>query len=866
MEQKLIILDGGMGTALQQSGLKPGENPAVYGMTHPEQIRDIHAEYIANGSTCVYTNTFGASAFKLEGSGYTVDEVITRNVRSAQEAVEKMRAQGKEARVALDVGPLGELLEPLGTLSFEAAYDAFREIVEAGERAGADLVVFETFTDLYELKAAVLAAKEHSNLPIWATMSFEANGRTFLGTSAAAMALTLEGLGVSALGINCSLGPKEILPIAETLMEWTDLPLIIKPNAGLPDPRTGEYGMTAAEFAEQMVPFLEMGVGIVGGCCGTDAIFTRELTAKSEHFRPRRKVRTRRGVCAAGEVAEFGKLNIIGERINPTGKKKLQQALRDEDMDYVKKLAVEQVESGAQILDVNVGAPGVDEVALMPKVVKAVQSVVSVPLQLDSANPKVIEAGLRVVNGRPIVNSVNGERERMDAIFPLVAHYGTAVLGLAMDEAGIPENAAGRLAIADRILAEADSYGIPREDVIVDCLTLTVSAQQEQAKETLQAVRQIHDEYGLHCALGVSNISFGLPMRQYITTNFLIQAMSAGLDFPIVNINEKPVRDAVAAYRVLSGEDADSAAYIRNYAGEEAARKAALKAKKEGVGGGAASDAGGASAGGDAGRSGLAGNSGNTGTSVGSMSSASGGNAGGPGVGANIESAGVSDALDAALASGSNGDGSGTRDPLQQAVLQGLEQDVREISKELLQTEDAMDIISKRIIPALDEVGNLYERGEFFLPQLLNSATAACAGLDLIKAQIAKMADSPISKGKIILATVEGDIHDIGKNIVKVVLENYGYEVIDLGRDVPVDTVVEAAIEHDVYLVGLSALMTTTVPAMEATIKALRASGHDCKIMVGGAVMTPEYSMEIGADYYSKDAQAAVAIAKEVLG
>jgi 5-methyltetrahydrofolate--homocysteine methyltransferase len=845
MEQKVIILDGGMGTALQQSGLKPGENPAVYGMTHPEQIRDIHAEYIANGSTCVYTNTFGASAFKLEGSGYTVDEVIPRNVRSAREAVEKMRAQGKEARVALDVGPLGELLELLGTLSFEAAYDAFREIVEAGERAGADLVVFETFTDLYELKAAVLAAKEHTNLPIWATMSFEANGRTFLGTSAAAMALTLEGLGVSALGINCSLGPKEILPIAESLMEWTDLPLIIKPNAGLPDPRTGEYGMTAAEFAEQMVPFLEMGVGIVGGCCGTDAIFTRELTAKSEHFRPRRKAKTRRGVCAAGEVAEFGKLNIIGERINPTGKKKLQQALRDEDMDYVKKLAVEQVESGAHILDVNVGAPGVDEVALMPKVVKAVQSVVSVPLQLDSADPKVIEAGLRVVNGRPIVNSVNGERERMDTIFPLVAHYGTAVLGLAMDETGIPENAAGRLAIADRILAEADSYGIPREDVIVDCLTLTVSAQQEQAKETLQAVRQIHDQYGLHCALGVSNISFGLPMRQYITTNFLIQAMSAGLDFPIVNINEKPIRDAVAAYRVLSGEDADSAAYIRNYAGEEAARKAALKAKKEGVGGGVASDAGGASAGGGARSSGLAGNSGNAGTSVGSMSSVSGGNA---------------------CASGSNGDSSGTRDPLQQAVLQGLEQDVREISKELLQTEDAMDIISKRIIPALDEVGNLYEKGEFFLPQLLNSATAACAGLDLIKAQIAKMADSPISKGKIILATVEGDIHDIGKNIVKVVLENYGYEVIDLGRDVPVDTVVKAAIEHDVYLVGLSALMTTTVPAMEATIKALRASGHDCKIMVGGAVMTPEYSMEIGADYYSKDAQAAVAIAKEVLG
>ncbi len=844
MEQQLIILDGGMGTDLQRSGLKPGENPAVYGMKHPEQIRVIHEKYIENGSTCVYTNTFGASAFKLKGSGYTVEEVISQNVRTACEAARIMKCRGKNVLVALDVGPLGELLEPLGTLPFEAAYNAFREIVVAGERAGADLVIFETFTDLYEIKAAVLAAKENSSLPIWTTMSFERNGRTFLGTSSAAMALTLDGLGVSALGINCSLGPREILPIAENLMEWTDLPLIIKPNAGLPNPRTGEYGMSASEFAEQMVPFLEMGVGIVGGCCGTDAIFIRELASKRAHFRARHKIHTRRGVCSSGEVAEYGKLNVIGERINPTGKKKLQQALRDGDMGYIKKLAVEQVESGAQILDVNVGAPGVDEVTLMPKVVKAVQSVVNVPLQLDSANPKVLEAGVRVVNGRPIVNSVNGEQERMDDVFPLVAHYGTAVLGLAMDEAGIPENANGRIAIANRILKEADRYRIPREDVIVDCLTLTVSAQQEQARETIRAVQRIHDEYGLHCALGVSNISFGLPMRQYITTNFLIQAMSAGLDFPIVNINEKPIRDAVAAYRVLSGEDKDSAAYIRNYAGEEAARKAALKAKKEGRENG-----------------------------TGTPDSTTGRTVGGAGqqeisvAGENKEENRGTDASSTySLETETNGNVSADRDPLQQAVIQGLEQDVREISQALLQKEDAMDIISKRIIPALDEVGKLYEKGEFFLPQLLNSATAACAGLDLIKAQITKMSDVPISKGKIILATVEGDIHDIGKNIVKVVLENYGYDVIDLGRDVPVDAVVKAAIEHDVYLIGLSALMTTTVPAMEATIKALRASGHSCKIMVGGAVMTPEYSMEIGADYYSKDAQAAVAIAKEVLG
>ena len=801
MKEQLIILDGGMGTDLQHSGLKPGENPAVYGMTHAAEIRDIHMKYIKKGTNCIYTNTFGASGNKLKGSGYSVDEVVQRNVETAVEAVRLMKEQGRECMVALDVGPLGELLEPLGTLPFEEAYRAYAEIVEAGEKAGADLVVFETFTDLYEMKAAVLAAKEHSNLPIWSTMSFEANGRTFLGTSAAAMALTLEGLGVSALGINCSLGPKEILPIAESMMEWTNLPLIIKPNAGLPDPRTGEYDITAEEFAEEMVPFLEKGVGIVGGCCGTNTDFIRALSHKSSRYNPAGRIpKSRNGVCSAGSVAEYGKLNIIGERINPTGKKKLQQALRDGDMDYIKKLAVEQYESGAQILDVNVGAPGVDEVALMPKVIQAVQSVTDIPLQLDSVDPEVLRAGLRVVNGRPIVNSVNGERERLDSVFPLVADYGTAVLGLAMDEDGIPENAEGRIQVAERILREADQYGIPWEDVIVDCLTLTVSAQQEQARETLRAVRRIHDEFGLHCALGVSNISFGLPMRRYITTSFLTQAMGAGLDFPIVNINEKAIRDAVAAFRVLSGEDADSGNYIRDYAAEEAERKAGVTGKGETESG---------------------------------MS------------GAKSES---------------------KEDPLQAAVIKGLEQETREITKKLLLQEEAMNIISGRIIPALDKVGELYESGEFFLPQLLNAATAACAGLDLIKEEIAASGTQQVSKGRIILATVEGDIHDIGKNIVKVVLENYGYDVLDLGRDVPVQTVVDAAVEHDVYLIGLSALMTTTVPAMKATIEALREAGHPCKIMVGGAVMTPEYAEEIGADYYSKDAQGAVAIAKEVLG
>lgn len=810
MEKKIIILDGGMGTDLQHSGLKPGENPAIYAMTHREQVRDIHCRYIESGTNCIYTNTFGASAPKLDGSGYSVRDVITKNVEIAREAVSIMEKKGMECMVALDVGPLGELLEPLGTLAFEEAYRDYAEIVTAGAEAGADVVVFETFTDLYEMKAAVLAARENSSLPIWSTMSFEENGRTFLGTSAASMALTLEGLGVSAMGINCSLGPKEILPIAETLMEWTDVPIIIKPNAGLPDPRTGEYDISAEEFAEQMVPFLEKGVGIVGGCCGTNCDFIRALHGKAEHYHPQGRIpRSRKGVCSAGSVAEYGSLNIIGERINPTGKKKLQKALRDGDMDYIKTLAVEQYESGATILDINVGAPGVDEVALMPQVIKAVQSVVDIPLQLDSVDQEVLRAGLRVVNGRPIINSVNGERERLDSVFPLVRDYGTAVLGLAMDEEGIPETAEGRIQVAERILEEADAYGVDREDVIIDCLTLTVSAQQEQARETLRAVRRIHDEFGLHCALGVSNISFGLPMRKYVTSSFLTQAMAAGLDFPIVNINEKSIRDAVAAFKVLSGEDADSAEYIQSYAEEEAERKRKLKEKKEGKN---------------------------------------------------------QDEKKSEESTPSNGNKNTQEDSLQAAVIKGLEKETREITKELLQSEEAMNIISGKIIPALDRVGELYESGEFFLPQLLNAATAACAGLDLIKAEIAASGSGQVSKGRIILATVEGDIHDIGKNIVKVVLENYGYEVIDLGRDVPVQTVVDAAIQHDVRLVGLSALMTTTVPAMKATIEALREAEHPCKIMVGGAVMTPEYAEEIGADYYSKDAQGAVAIAKEVLG
>lgn len=822
-----IILDGGMGTMLQAAGLGLGERPDVFGMQHPDVVERIQRSYVEAGSQILYANTFGTNAHKLEGTGYGVEEVISANIAIAREAA------GGRAKVALDVGPIGELLEPLGMLSFEKAYEIYAQVVRAGAASGADLIIFETMTDLYEVRAAVLAAKENCDLPVWTTMSFEASGRTFTGTTVAAMALTLTGLGVDALGINCSLGPKELVPLVRELRQWTDLPLIVKPNAGLPDPATGEYNMGAEEFGRCMEEFLGLGASIFGGCCGTNPDFIRELAKLSElpeqkdsgEERARRDAgtaaerdevpRVRRGVCSAGQVAEFGdlwaperdrdsagmqnaeqtrnteqvmsssRILVIGERINPTGKKRFQQALRDGDMNYIMERAIEQADAGADILDINVGLPGIEEAEMMTRVVKAVQSVVTLPLQIDSSDPAAIEAGLRVCNGRAIVNSVNGEPEVLEKILPVVKKYGAAVVGLTMDKGGIPETAQGRIDIAKRILAAALDYGIPREDVLIDALTLTISAQQKQAAETLKAVRYVHDVMGLHCVLGVSNISFGLPERLHITANFLTQAMCCGLDFPIVNPNQKEIMDMIFSYRALSGEDVDCAAYIERFAGETSEKV----------------------------------------TNVSSLEMT-------------IES----------------------------AVLKGLKQEVANLTERCLETMSELDVINQKLIPALDVVGEKYEKQQIFLPQLINAANAACAGFDLIKTRIAGRGGESLSKGKIILATVEGDIHDIGKNIVRVVLENYGYQVIDLGRDVPVQKVVEAVQKEQVSLVGLSALMTTTVSSMQKTIAALRESGQPCKIFVGGAVLTEQYAMEIGADFYAKDAKASVDIAREVLG
>ena len=776
---KMIILDGAMGTMLQNSGLKSGQKPELFAFEKPDVVQAVHQSYVQAGSKVIYANTFGANRHKLEGTGYTVEQVIKHNISIAKKA-----AQNK-AKVALDIGPIGELMQPLGQLSFDQAYDIFKEMIIAGANSGADLIVLETMTDLYEVKAAVLAAKENSNLPIWVTMSFEQNGRTFTGTTVPAMALTLEGLGVDAIGINCSLGPQEILPLMQELSQWTKLPLIAKPNAGLPDPKTGSYMITPKQFSQQMKGFWDIGVNIVGGCCGTSPAFIQALADIRESGKAKAK-KTFNGVCSSSNAVPFNGIRVIGERINPTGKKRLQQALKEHDMNYVMRLALEQAEAGADILDINVGLPGLDEVSLMKDVVQAVQSVVNLPLQIDSSNPKAIEAGLRYANGKAIVNSVNAEDNKLEAILPIVKKYGSCIVGLALSK-DIPTTANQRFDNASYILKRAQEFGIAKENVIIDCLTLTVSAQQEQALQTLKAVKMVHDKLKLHQTLGVSNISFGLPNRSLITCAFLTQAINCGLDLPIINPNSIEIMNTIASCKVLSTQDKDCEAFIKRMTFQQETEQ---KVQNKSL----------------------------------------------------------------------------TELTIDQAILKGLGDETEKLTKQLLESKTELDVINQDLIPALDIVGQKYEKQELFLPQLINAANAACKGFDLIRTRIANKGGDSISKGKIVMATVEGDIHDIGKNIVKVVLQNYGYQVIDLGKDVPVQTVVDAVLENDVKLVGLSALMTTTVEAMKRTIEAIRATGHDCKIFVGGAVLTSEYAKLIGADYYTKDAKASADVAKEVLG
>ena len=798
-QSNTILLDGGMGTMLQAAGLKLGARPEELNITDPALIEGIHGQYAAAGSRIVNANTFGASAHKLAGSAYTLEQVITAGIENCKRACAPYGAL-----TALDVGPLGELLEPSGTLAFEDAVAEYARIVKAGEAAGADLIFFETYTDLYELKAALLAAKENTHLPILASMSFEAGGRTFTGCTVESFAATARGLGADAVGINCSLGPKEIFPMAKRLAEAVpgNFPVFVKPNAGLPRADGSGYDITPQLFALQMKPYRELHLFAAGGCCGTTPEFIKLLNGTFAGCTPGRPAHRMPSVlCTPVDTVTVDGITVVGERINPTGKKRFQQALREGDMNYVLEQAVSQAEAGAQILDVNVGAPGVDEPVLMEQVVKALQSVTSLPLQLDSSNVEALARGLRVYNGKPIVNSTNGEPEKLAAILPLCKKYGAAIVGLAIDEKGIQPKAADRVAIARRITEAALAAGIPREDIYIDCLTLTASAQQEDVLATVQALEACKKELGVRTVLGVSNISFGLPCRTYLNTTFLTMAMYAGLDLAIMNPSSEEMMAAVYAYNVLTNRDKQSTKYIERFADRVPASTALAQAAKA-----------------------------------------------------------------VPAASAAEAELTGPYAALMKAVEKGLKGDAAAHTRALLAEKQPLEVVDEALIPALDIVGAKYEKGTLFLPQLLQAASAAQSAFEEIKTAIAQKGEGSASKGRIVLATVKGDVHDIGKNIVKVILENYGFEVIDLGRDVPVETVVDTVREKDVHLVGLSALMTTTLKSMEETIAALHAAKLDCKIMVGGAVLTPEYAEKIGADWYAKDAKRSADIAKEFFG
>lgn len=798
-QSNTILLDGGMGTMLQAAGLKLGARPEELNIIDPALIEGIHGQYAAAGSRIVNANTFGASAHKLAGSAYTLEQVITAGIENCKRACAPYGAL-----TALDVGPLGELLEPSGTLAFEDAVAEYARIVKAGEAARADLIFFETYTDLYELKAALLAAKENTHLPILASMSFEAGGRTFTGCTVESFAATARGLGADAVGINCSLGPKEIFPMAKRLAEAVpgNFPVFVKPNAGLPRADGSGYDITPQLFALQMKPYRELHLFAAGGCCGTTPEFIKLLNGTFAGCTPGRPAHRMPSVlCTPVDTVTVDGITVVGERINPTGKKRFQQALREGDMNYVLEQAVSQAEAGAQILDVNVGAPGVDEPVLMEQVVKALQSVTSLPLQLDSSNVEALARGLRVYNGKPIVNSTNGEPEKLAAILPLCKKYGAAIVGLAIDEKGIQPKAADRVAIARRITEAALAAGIPREDIYIDCLTLTASAQQEDVLATVQALEACKKELGVRTVLGVSNISFGLPCRTYLNTTFLTMAMYAGLDLAIMNPSSEEMMAAVYAYNVLTNRDKQSTKYIERFADRVPASTALAQAAKA-----------------------------------------------------------------APAASAAEAELTGPYAALMKAVEKGLKGDAAAHTRALLAEKQPLEVVDEALIPALDIVGAKYEKGTLFLPQLLQAASAAQSAFEEIKTAIAQKGEGSASKGRIVLATVKGDVHDIGKNIVRVILENYGFEVLDLGRDVPVETVVDTVREKDVHLVGLSALMTTTLKSMEETIAALHAAKLDCKIMVGGAVLTPEYAEKIGADWYAKDAKRSADIAKEFFG
>lgn len=774
-----LVFDGAMGTMLQEFGLKAGEYPETYNIERPEIIFDIHKQYIKAGADIITANTFGANRYKLKKTKYCVNEIITNGLTIARKAA-------KNKYIALDIGPIGTMLSPIGTLSFEEAYDIFKEQVVIGEKCGADLILIETMSDLYEAKAAILAAKENSSLPVFCTMTFSDNKRTFTGTDPITMVNVLEGLGVDALGVNCSVGPKEIQNIVDEILKYASVPVIVQPNAGLPKIIDGNtvFDLTKDEFSDEIEKMAKKGVSICGGCCGTNPEFIKEVKVRLKSMALNRPTPKRLTcTCSSTKTVVIGQeVKVIGERINPTGKIKFKEALKENNIDLIIKEAILQKESGSDILDINMGLLEIDEKEMMKRVVSELQGIIDTPLQIDSMKKDVIETAVRIYNGKPIINSVNGKKSSMEAIFPIVKKYGALVIGLTLDEDGIPKTAQKRLKIAEKIILNAKKYGIPEESILIDPIVLSASTQQETALETLKVVSLIKSRFNVKTVLGTRNISFGLPNRKIIDTTYLAMGLSYGVDAPIIDSTSQ-MMDVIRSFKVLSNQDEGCEEFTNIYGNKKEENEVKI-----------------------------------------------------------ISSDGT----------------------LKDIILNGLKEEASQKTKELLSKLEPMEIVDSYIIPALDFVGEKYEAKEIYLPQLIRSAETVKNAFDVIKDKLIEEGKQQISKGKIILATVEGDIHDIGKNIVKLLLENYGFEVMDLGKNVAIDKVVEVAKEEKAKLVGLSALMTSTVENMQRTIKALRNNGIEIKIVVGGAVLTNEYAKKIGADYFAKDAKDTVEIARKI--
>lgn len=787
LKDKILVFDGAMGTMMQKKGLQAGELPEILNITSPEFITEIHKEYVDAGADVITTNTFQANYFKLKNSGFSVEEIIGSAVSLARKSGAKY--------VALDVGPSGQMMEPIGSLTFDEAYNLFKQQMIAGELAGADVILLETFSDIFEAKAAILAAKENTSLPVIVSMTYQEDGRTFTGTDPVTATITLQSLGVDAIGMNCSMGPKELIPLVEKVLEYSKLPVIVQANAGLPKILNGEtiYDISPSEYATYVSIMLNLGIKIVGGCCGTTPDFIKNITsiAKSQKniiLYPK----TVTAVTSYSKTVIFDNgVTVIGERINPTGKPKLKEALKEKRIDYILGEAIDQSKNGADILDINVGLPEIDEVSLMREVIKSVQKVSDLPIQVDSADINAIEAGLRITNGRPLLNSVNGKIDNMQKLFPLVKKYGAVVVALTLDESGIPETAEERFEIAKLIVETAATYGIPKEDILIDTLTLTASAQQEAVLATLNSIKLIKASLGVKTILGVSNVSFGLPNRPLINSVFLAAAMGAGLDAAILNPLSDDMMRAIDIFRVINCQDPGSVKYMKKYSDTE---PSSLSAPKDLI----------------------------------------------------------------------TQEDSNDLNRLIDYILDGRSEDVSTLVKKLLINHDSLQLIDQCFIPALNIVGDDFEKGATFLPSLMMSAEAVKAGFQIIR-ENAEGKASNTNKGNIILATVYGDIHDIGKNIAKMLFENYGYNVIDLGKDVHTEKIISAIKDHNAKLVGLSALMTTTVKNMKETISSIRNAGLDCVIMAGGAVLNQEYAEFAGADYYVKDARSGIEIAKKVL-